>query len=142
MAAAARRTTARTPRPNLAQLDRVRERGYSLLAGRAGDARSGTRRRWRRSRPPTGCPGTSASVQPATSELADLFCPDLRPGRSYDLANVVVPVPTAAGQPPMALRMTGLPAAASTQQIQHWIDRLTQVATTVATGPATTTEET
>ena len=74
-------------------------------------------------------PRHERAVQQATSELADLFCPDLLPGHRYDLASIVVPVPTA-GQPPMAIRMTGLPAAVATEQIQSWVDRLTHVAAT------------
>jgi hypothetical protein len=66
-----------------------------------------------------------------TSELADFFFTDLTPGEHYDLANVVVLVPTKEGQPPMALRMTGLPRGASTEQIETWIRALNEVANSV-----------
>lgn len=63
-----------------------------------------------------------------TAELADIFCPDLVPGRRYDLVSIVVLIPTPADLPPMALRMTGLPASASTEQVESWIDGLKRVA--------------
>ena len=67
-------------------------------------------------------------MQLATSELADFFFTDLAPGEHYDLANVVVLVEPKTGTPPMAIRMTGLPRGASTEQIQTWIDALKQIA--------------
>ncbi|MDQ2758115.1 MAG: flavin reductase family protein [Actinomycetota bacterium] len=112
-----------------AHLQRVRERGYSMLLDHPA-----THRRHHEAlaafEAADRLPRHERAVTAATSELADLFCPDLDPARRYDLANLVVPVPTAAGQPSIALRMTGLPAAASTMQIHHWIDRLRLVATT------------
>ncbi len=109
-------------------LQRVRERGYSLLLDDPA-----THRRHREAlaafEASDRLPRHERAVTAATTELADLFCPDLDPAGRYDLANVVVPVPTGAGQPSMALRMTGLPPSASTPQIHAWIDRLRQVAT-------------
>jgi len=64
-----------------------------------------------------------------TSELADFFFTDLVPGERYDLANIVVLVATREGLPPMALRMTGLPRGATTDQIEEWIDALKHIAT-------------
>ncbi|QNG37874.1 flavin reductase [Geodermatophilaceae bacterium NBWT11] len=117
-----------------AHLERVRERGHSMLL-----ADAETHRRHRQAldsfEASDRLPRHERAVAAATSELADLFCPDLHPGTLYDLANIVVPVLTGPGQPPLALRMTGLPPAASTVRIGAWIDRLTQVATTTATLP-------
>ena len=112
---------------NLALLDTVRERGYSLLAAEPEALRrhqavltefEQSDRLTRQER----------VVRQVTSELGDLFCPDLVPGERYDLAYIVVGVPTPAGQPPMALRMTGLPPSLPAEQIESWIDRLKQVA--------------
>jgi hypothetical protein len=46
----------------------------------------------------------------------------------YDLASIVVLLPTAADQPPMALRMTGMPGAVPTEQIESWVERLKRLA--------------
>ena len=67
-------------------------------------------------------------MRQATSELATLFCPDLVPGERYDLASIVVLLPTLPELPPMALRMTGLPGAVPTEQIEAWVGRLKRVA--------------
>jgi hypothetical protein len=77
-------------------------------------------------------PRQERAVQQATSELADLFCPDLLPGQRYDLASIVVPISTRAELPPMAIRITGLPSSLPTQQIEAIIHQLKQVAATAA----------
>ncbi|GAA2325876.1 hypothetical protein OKJ48_00165 [Streptomyces kunmingensis] len=56
------------------------------------------------------------------------------PGRNYDLASIVVLIPTKADLPPMALRMTGLPGAASTAQVEAWIDDMKRVARSAPSG--------
>lgn len=110
-----------------ARLEKVRECGYSLLAAeprliqRQQDALSAFEQSDR-------LPRHERAVQQATSELAELFCPNLRPGERYDLASIVAPVPTDAGLPPMAIRLTGLPAAVSAERIEAWVHRLQQVA--------------
>ncbi|MFJ9173669.1 flavin reductase [Streptomyces sp. NPDC102360] len=117
-----------------ALLDRVRERGYSLLATephlleRHRAALSAFEQSDR-------LPSQERAVRQATAKLAELFCPDLVPGRSYDLASIVVLIPTKADLPPMALRMTGLPGAASTAQVESWIDGLKRVARSVPSTP-------
>jgi len=117
---------------NRAQLDRVREHGYSLLAAgpevlRRHQAALSTFELSDR------LPRHERVVQQVTSELADFFFTDLVAGERYDLANVVVLVATRQGLPPMALRMTGLPSAASTEQIETWIRALKLIATTAET---------
>ncbi|GJF33635.1 flavin reductase [Kitasatospora sp. NE20-6] len=118
-----------------ARLDQVRECGYSLLAaepgllGRQQAALSAFELSDR-------LPRHERAVQQATSELAELFCPDLRPGELYDLASIVAPVPTDADLPPMAIRMTGMPASVPAEQIEAWVGRLKQVA--AAAGAAMT----
>ncbi|MBP0456451.1 flavin reductase family protein [Streptomyces montanisoli] len=112
----------------LARLDKVRELGYSLLAAeprllqRQQAALSAFEMTDR-------LPRHEREVQQATSELAELFCPDLLPGELYDLASIVAPVPTEAGLSPMAIRLTGMPASASAEQIEAWVRRLKEVAT-------------
>jgi flavin reductase (DIM6/NTAB) family NADH-FMN oxidoreductase RutF len=112
---------------NLALLDTVRERGYSLLAAGPEALRrhQAVLTEFEQS---DRLPRQERLVRQVTSELGDLFCPDLVPGERYDLAYIVVGVPTPAGQPPMALRMTGLPPSVPAEQIESWIDRLKRVA--------------
>ncbi len=111
-----------------ARLDKVRECGYSLLAAeprllrRQQDALSAFELSDR-------LPRHEREVRQATSELAELFCPDLVPGEFYSLASIVALIPTDAELPPMAIRMTGMPTAVSAEQIESWVHRLKQVAT-------------
>ncbi|MFC7485658.1 flavin reductase [Knoellia sp. CPCC 206453] len=113
-----------------AVLEKVRERGYSLLAvdsellQRHGAALTEFEQSDR-------LPRHERAVREVTAELADLFCPDLVPGERYDPASIVVLIPTTADLPPMALRMTGLPQSATTEQIESWVERLKQVAESV-----------
>jgi flavin reductase (DIM6/NTAB) family NADH-FMN oxidoreductase RutF len=112
---------------NRTQLDKVREHGYSLLA--AGPEVVQRHEELLAAFELSGrLPRQERAVLQATSELADFFFTDLIPGERYDLANVVVLLPTKEGLPPMALRMTGLPKAAPTEQIESWIERLKRVA--------------
>lgn len=120
---------------NLALLDKVRERGYSLLAA-APEAMQRHEAVLSAFELSGGLPRQERVVQQATSELADLFMPDLVPGERYDLASVVVLVPTPADLPPIALRMTGLPASVPTEQIESWIRGLQRVAAAASTRPA------
>ncbi|MCZ4098698.1 flavin reductase family protein [Streptomyces sp. So13.3] len=110
-----------------ARLDKVRECGYSLLAAepRLIERQQAALSAFEES---DRLPRHERAVRQATSELAELFCPDLRPGEQYDLASIVVPVPTSAELPTMAIRMAGLPAAVSAERIESWVDRLQQVA--------------
>ncbi|WP_426517452.1 flavin reductase [Diaminobutyricibacter sp. McL0618] len=112
---------------NRAQLEKVREHGYSLLA-------AGTEALRRHQAALNAfelsdrLPRHERAVQQATSELADFFFTDLLPGEHYDLENIVVSIPTKEGVPAMALRVTGLPAAMPTELIESWIERLKKVA--------------
>ncbi len=113
-----------------AQLDKVREFGYSLLAAEPGllQRQQAALSAFELS---DRLPRHERAVRQATSELAAIFCPDLLPGERYDLASIVVPVCPEADLTPMAIRMTGLPASLATQQIESWIHRLKEVAATV-----------
>jgi flavin reductase (DIM6/NTAB) family NADH-FMN oxidoreductase RutF len=114
-----------------ARLERVREWGYSVLAAEPGrlEHHQAVLSAFEES---DRLPRQERAVQQATSELADLFCPDLLPGQRYDLASIVVPISTRAELPPMAIRITGLPSSLPTQQIEAVIHQLKQVAATAA----------
>lgn len=116
---------------NQALLGKVRERGYSLLTAKPEvmqrhDALLATFEESDR------LPRHERAVRQATSDLTEHFTPDLVPGERYDIATIVVLLPQAAGLPPMAIRMTGLPQDAPTAQVEAWIDSLKRVAATVA----------
>jgi flavin reductase (DIM6/NTAB) family NADH-FMN oxidoreductase RutF len=120
---------------NRAQLNSVLEHGYSLLA--AGpevlERHQAILSEFELS---DRLPRREREVLAVTSELADFFFTDLVQGERYDLANVVVLVATDEGLPPMALRITGLPRAATTEQVETWITALERVASTVGTTAA------
>ena len=119
---------------NPAQLESVREHGYSLLA--AGPEvlhrHQAILSEFERS---DRLPRREREVLAVTSELADFFFTDLVPDERYDLANVVVLVATKEGQPPMALRITGLPRSVDTAQVETWIAALKRVASKVEATP-------
>jgi flavin reductase (DIM6/NTAB) family NADH-FMN oxidoreductase RutF len=112
---------------NRAQLDRVRECGYSLLA-------AGPEMLQRHQAVLSAfelsdrLPRQQRVVQQITSELADFFFTDLVPGEHYDLANIVVLAASKEGMPPMAIRMTGLPTELSAEQIELSIAALKRIA--------------
>lgn len=108
-------------------LEKVRERGYSLLAAEP-DVMERHEQALSEFEKSDRLPRHERAVQQVTAELADLFCPDLVPGETYDVASIVVLVPQVEGVPPMAVRLTGLPPAASTTQIEEWVQRLHEVA--------------
>ncbi len=111
---------------NRSHLDQVRECGYSLLAAgsevlqRHQAALSAFEQSDR-------LPRQQRVVQQVTSDLADFLFTDLVAGEHYDLANIVVVCAPKEGRPPMALRMTGLPSGASTEQIETWIDMMKRI---------------
>jgi hypothetical protein len=114
-----------------AQLGKVRERGYSLLAA----GRDVLRRHQAvlaEFELSQRLPRQERAVRQATSELADFFCPDLVPGLRYDLASIVVPIPAKADLAPMGIRMAGLPTSLRTEQIECWARQLKRVAATAA----------
>jgi flavin reductase (DIM6/NTAB) family NADH-FMN oxidoreductase RutF len=114
---------------NQTLLGKVRERGYSLLAARA-EVLQHHKEVLSAFEESGGLPRHERVVRQVTSELAALFSPELLPGERYDLASIVVHIPTRAGRPPMALRMTGLPESVPTEQIEDWIAALKRVAAT------------
>lgn len=115
---------------NLAILAKVRDHGYSLLTATqaAVQRHEALLTAFEES---DRLPRHERVVQHATSELANFFNPDLVPGETYDLANIVVLIGRSEGLPPMALRITGLPGNAPTEQIETWISSLKRVAAAV-----------
>jgi hypothetical protein len=118
-----------------ALLDKVRRRGYSILATAEPELRERHRAVLSDFESSNHLPGQERAVQQVTSELAPLYCPDLVPGRRYDLASIVVLIATPEGLPPMALRMTGLPGSAPLEQVEAWVESLQAVADAAAPSP-------
>ena len=114
---------------NRALLERVRERGYSLLTAKPEIVarHQAVLSAFEHS---DGLPQQERVVRQVTTELADFFGPEIVPGEQYDLANIVMLIATGPGLPPMALRITGLPAGASSQRIETWIAAIRSVAAT------------
>lgn len=112
---------------NLGLLGKVRNRGYSILSARpeALDRYQAALSDFELS---DRLPRKERLVRHAAADLADLFCPDLIPGRRYDIASIVVLLPTPADLPTMALRITGLPESSTTEQIESWITALKGIA--------------
>jgi hypothetical protein len=115
---------------NRAQLDSVRQHGYSLLAA-GPEVLQRHQAILSEFELSDRLPRREREVLAVTSELADFFFTDLVPGERYDLANVVVLVATKEGLPPMALRITGLPPSVETAQVETWIAALKRVASKV-----------
>lgn len=115
----------------MALLEKVRERGYSLLAAQP-EALEHHREVLREFELSGGLPRQDRVVRQATSELADLFTPEIVPGERYGLASIVVLIPTRHGQPPMALRMTGLPQSVPAERVEALIAGMKLVAATAA----------
>ncbi|GAA1964217.1 flavin reductase family protein [Microbacterium deminutum] len=118
---------------NEAILEKVRERGYSLLTAspqvmQRHDALLAAFEQSER------LPRQERVVRQATSDLTEHFTPDLVRGETYDIATIVVLLPLVEGLPPMAIRMTGLPQNASTERIESWIGGLKRVAEATPVG--------
>ncbi len=110
-----------------ALLEKVRERGYSLLTAKPEVVarHQAVLTEFERS---DGLPRQERVVRQVTAELADFFGPDIEPGERYDLANIVMLMETGPGLPPMALRITGLPRQATSQRIETWLAAIRSVA--------------
>jgi flavin reductase (DIM6/NTAB) family NADH-FMN oxidoreductase RutF len=106
----------------------VKGRGYSVLAAAPEALEQRHREILSAFELSDRLPRQEKMVRQVTADLADLFCPELLPGERYDLANIVVLLPTPAGMPPMAIRMTGLPSSVPTEQVESLIASLQRVA--------------
>lgn len=111
-------------------LERVRERGYSmsLMPDPSVDRislmsdYSSTDR----------LPQHERLMKRMIADTAALYEPDLDPDQTYHLHSIVVPVPGPADLPPIAMRMSGLPANATVAQLRGWVDALSQAAASAA----------
>lgn len=111
-------------------LERVRERGYSmsLMPDPSVDRislmsdYSSTDR----------LPQHERLMKQMISDTAALYEPDLDPHGTYHLHSIVVPVPGPVDTPPIAMRMSGLPAGATPGQVQDWVDALSRAASSAA----------
>ncbi len=111
-------------------LERVRERGYSmsLMPDPSVDRislmsdYSSTDR----------LPQHERLMKQMISDTAALYEPDLDPHGTYHLHSIVVPVPGPVDTPPIAMRMSGLPAGATPGQVQVWVDALSRAASSAA----------
>lgn len=112
---------------NQVLLDKVRDRGYSLLTA-APDVLQRHEEVLSAFELSDRLPRHERAMRKATSELAEHFTPDLVSGHTYDLATIVVLLRPKQGLPSMALRMTGLPQDAPTEQIESWITSLKRIA--------------
>jgi DNA-binding IclR family transcriptional regulator len=111
-------------------LDRVRERGFSLSLmpdptvdriSLMSDYSSTDR-----------LPKHERLMKQMIADTAALYEPDLDPDETYHLHSIVVPVPGPVDTPPIAMRMSGLPAGATTGQVQEWVEALSGAASSAA----------
>ncbi len=107
----------------IGQLERVRDRGYSLsLRGEHSDAEMFTAVQEYSS--PERLPKHERRFHDIIRATAPLYEPDIEAGCSYDLHSIVMPVPGPLGLVQIALRLANLPSGADGAQVQTWIARL------------------
>ncbi|HEV7197093.1 MAG TPA: hypothetical protein VGN19_14250, partial [Pedococcus sp.] len=124
------RASTATPEQLRRNLDKVRERGYSLsLMPEPSVDRIALMTDYSSSE---RLPEHERQMHKMIADTAALYEPDLEEGQGYDLHSIVVPVPGPQGQPPIAMRMSGLPAGATREQAQVWVTALRQAASTAA----------
>jgi len=73
-------------------------------------------------------PRHERAVRQVTSELLNLYDPDLVPGQRYDVESIVVPVSTPAEYPRIAVRMTGFASSVPAERVQAMVHGLKRVA--------------
>lgn len=112
-------------------LDRVRERGYSVLAA-APQVLQHHRDVVTAFEMSDRLPRQERMLQAVSAELVDLYEPDLVPGERYEIESIVVPVEKIPGCPPVAIRMSGFAGPVSSQEVDDWVEALRRVAATAA----------
>ncbi len=110
-----------------ALLERLRVRGYSLLIS-APDILERHQAAVSAFELNERLPRHERVVRQVTSELLDLYDPELVPGQRYDVESIVVPVSTPAEYPRIAVRLTGFAYSVAAERIQAMVDGLKQVA--------------
>jgi flavin reductase (DIM6/NTAB) family NADH-FMN oxidoreductase RutF len=115
----------------IGQLERVRERGYSLsLRGTHSDRDMYTATRDYSS--VDRLPEHERRFRAIIRETAPLYEPDIDPDGTYDLHSIVVPVAGPMGLVQIALRLANTPRGASGHQVQQWVARLQEAAHVVS----------
>lgn len=113
------------------QLERVRERGYSLsLEGDHGEWETFTIVRDYSS--PGRLPEHERRFHELIHATAPLYEPDLAPEAAYDVHSIVVPVPGPLGVVQLALRIAGVPRGLTGAEVEAYIDRVRAGAARVA----------
>lgn len=116
----------------LAQLERVRSRGWSIALHGAGDDENLDEMVALYSNPHR-TPGQERRLLAAAKARAGLHEPaELLDGARYDVRHLSVPVRDAAGQVLLVLRLSALPPAADLGQIRQWLARLQHSAARLA----------
>jgi flavin reductase (DIM6/NTAB) family NADH-FMN oxidoreductase RutF len=111
---------------SLAQLERVRSRGWSISLLGPNDADSLDEVVELYSNPHR-TPGQERRLLAAAKERSNLHEPaELREDVAYDVLNLSVPVRNVRGEVLLVLRLSALPRGSSLAQIRHWVQRLQQ----------------
>lgn len=115
----------------IAQLERVRERGFSVsLRGRHSEL--DVHEAIRDYSSPDRLPQHERRFKAIIRETAELYEVDIDPGGRYDLHSIVVPVVGPLGIVQIALRAAHMPPGLSGGHVQASVDRLKQAAAAVA----------
>jgi flavin reductase (DIM6/NTAB) family NADH-FMN oxidoreductase RutF len=115
----------------IAQLERVRERGYSVsLRGTHTDRE--LRRTVQNYSSADRLPEHERQFKQLIAETARLYEPDLDPEGRYDVHSILVPVEGPMQQVQIALRLSNLPAGATGREVEAWVERLREAADVVS----------
>lgn len=115
----------------VAQLEKVRERGYSVsLRGTHTDRELYAAIRDYSSA--DRLPEHERRFRQIIQETADLYEPELAPDDRYDVHSLLVPVEGPMQQVQIALRLSNLPRGATGEQVGAWVERLRRAADAVA----------
>jgi len=113
------------------QLERVRERGYSIsLHGRHSDGDISTVINDYSS--PDRLPEHVRRFRALIRETASLYEPDIDPDGTYDLHSIVVPVPGPMGLVQIAIRLANMPSGLSGRDVLACVERLQRAAAVVS----------
>jgi len=112
-----------------ANLATVRQRGYSLSLAQQGPTE---RMSLVSDYSEHGLPEHVRRFKQLIADTAQLYEPEIVDGGTYSLHSIVVPVPTPAGMPPIALRMANLPADTPAAVVRRWVEDLQATAAAAA----------
>ena len=112
-----------------ANLATVRERGYSLSLAQTASAERMT---LVSDYSEHGLPEHVRRFRQLIADTAQLYEPEIVDGERYSLHSIVVPVPTPADAPPIALRMANMSPDADAELVRRWIADLQATARAAA----------